>query len=223
MKKRHIKFSRSDLILPPAEWLHRVISKINENIDCDSLNDQYRRYSEKVLIQEIEYAEHLIQHGYVMIKLKSSKCVNLARIASRNIKGLLLVELPMVNPKSHKLIYRSDKSVADLETLTENDHTWNWWNYFRSHTDFNQKVKLALELSEDIPSEEELARWLGEPVECLIIPSQLFIINQKNYPVLKRVSFLGPASSADLSLNAIFFRSIKTLLGHSFVNIVHLL
>lgn len=38
----------------------------------------------------------------------------------------------------------------------------------------------------DLPTEKELLRWLGEPVEVLIIPSNIFIYNAKNYPVLSR-------------------------------------
>lgn len=47
-------------------------------------------------------------------------------------------------------------------------------------------MQIALEMSTDLPSEDELLRWLGEPVEILIIPSNIFIYNANNYPVLSR-------------------------------------
>lgn len=41
-------------------------------------------------------------------------------------------------------------------------------------------------MSADLPSKNEIDRWLGEPVECIIIPSDIFIRNAANYPVLSK-------------------------------------
>ena len=41
-------------------------------------------------------------------------------------------------------------------------------------------------MSSDIPSDEEIFRWIGEPVEMLVIPNSVFISNQNNYPVLSK-------------------------------------
>lgn len=45
---------------------------------------------------------------------------------------------------------------------------------------------MALVVSSDIPSDEEIFRWIGEPVEMLVIPNSVFISNQNNYPVLSK-------------------------------------
>lgn len=37
-----------------------------------------------------------------------------------------------------------------------------------------------------MPSEQEIQRWLGEPVEILIVRSDLFVLNKKSYPVMSR-------------------------------------
>lgn len=112
----------------------------------------------------------------------------------------------MVNPQSltDELLYGSDD-----KSKIEYEDTWNWWNTFRTTADFSCKLSIALEMSADIPSKLELSRWKGEkiislwfewtnenfdfdcqssgePVGCLIIPSQLFINNNNNYPVLTR-------------------------------------
>jgi len=87
MKTQHIAFSRSDLLLKSKEWLNGVVSKISSYIDVDSADETIRRHSEETLLQEISFAEHLIQHGYVLIKLKTANNVNLARTISQNIKG----------------------------------------------------------------------------------------------------------------------------------------
>lgn len=62
--------------------------------------------------------------------------------------------------------------------------TWHWWNTFRLHSDFNSRFQLALELTADLPAPEVMLRWLGEPIETLIISTSLFITNRNNFPVL---------------------------------------
>lgn len=46
--------------------------------------------------------------------------------------------------------------------------------------------KVALELSSDLPDSVDILRWLGEPVDLLVIRSDLFIMNRSNYPVLSQ-------------------------------------
>lgn len=41
---------------------------------------------------------------------------------------------------------------------------WEAWNALRTKCEFNSKVQVALEITADLPSSEELKRWLGEPV-----------------------------------------------------------
>lgn len=87
MKSRHLVFSRSDLILESADWHHKIIAKISDYIDCDSTNEGIRKHSEQTLHQELSFAEHLLMTGSVLIKLKSARTVNLARILSKQIKS----------------------------------------------------------------------------------------------------------------------------------------
>lgn len=51
---------------------------------------------------------------------------------------------------------------------------------------FEKKLGLALEVTSDIPPEEEIARWMGEPIKCLVLSTTLFVTNKKGYPVLLR-------------------------------------
>lgn len=99
------------------------------------------------------------------------------------IVGAVLIEVPMVNPKSLAMAWRK---TSDKSNQVAPKDTWLWWNNFRTYSDFDHKIFLTLELSTDIPSEEELKRWLGEPVSQLIIPTSIFIRNVQNFPVLTR-------------------------------------
>lgn len=49
-----------------------------------------------------------------------------------------------------------------------------------------KKVKLALEMADDLPDWEEIDRWLGEPIGCLIIKSKTFLTNSAGFPVLSK-------------------------------------
>ncbi|XP_055378357.1 protein arginine N-methyltransferase 5 [Condylostylus longicornis] len=181
LKSNQIVFSRSDLLFSPEDWLSYFISVLNSNIDCDSKNENVRRQSEAKLKQEIAFSEHVIQSGHTMIKLKSSDCTNLARIVSTNVKGTILIHIPMISKDLSKQTFRRD---IDEDDLTQGEDTWNMWNKFRMVADFHPRIKLALELCDDIPSQNEVWRWLGEPVECIVIPHTLFRKNKDGNPVL---------------------------------------
>lgn len=60
------------------------------------------------------------------------------------------------------------------------------WNIFRSVCNGNRRLGIALEVTPDIPAVEEVTRWLGEPIRCLIVPTSLFLTNKKGYPVLSK-------------------------------------
>lgn len=188
MKTKHLDISRSDLVLNSTDWTTRVIPKLSEYIDCDSKSDTIRKISEKMLKQEISLAEHLVQGcGGMLIRLNGIDNANLARVASLNTRSALLVEVPMVDPNIiAKNQYRSDVEKPDDNDDSSYSETWHWWNNFRLHSDYNIRLKLTLEMSADVPSKMELFRWLGEPVDIIILPSNIFLMNNSNYPVLSR-------------------------------------
>ena len=79
----------------------------------------------------------------------------------------------------------SNQLEGDLED-EESDDTWHWWNNFRCTANFEKKLSLALELTADLPDADEIDRWLGEPIKCLVIPTHLFMANKKGFPVLSK-------------------------------------
>lgn len=82
-RDRHIPFSRSDLIFKSGQWLNCVIGRLNdEYLDCDSDCEDIRKHAEETLKQEMQFAEHSIQNGYCMIRLKGGKTTNLSRVLS---------------------------------------------------------------------------------------------------------------------------------------------
>lgn len=88
----------------------------------------------------------------------------------------------MVDPKVAALSLRSDPKAVDYVP----EDPWQWWNKFRAYADYKSHYFVALEMTADLPSTAELLRWTGEPVQMLVIPTDIFISNSQNYPVLSR-------------------------------------
>lgn len=94
----------------------------------------------------------------------------------------MLIEVPMVDPKLAKLNLRSDPKAEEYVA----EDTWQWWNKFRAYAGYKNQLFVALEMTADLPSTDELRRWAGEPLQMIIIPSDIFVSNAKNYPVLSK-------------------------------------
>jgi len=45
---------------------------------------------------------------------------------------------------------------------------------------------IVLDITEDVPSEAELSKWMAEPLRAVILPVSIFMTNRKGYPVLSQ-------------------------------------
>lgn len=182
-------FTRSDLLLPSQDWNTLVVGKVSPWINTDSYDETEKKNSEQALLQEIAYAVHLGLPA-IMVHLKTQHCINLAEL----INGICFdshvqqfwIHVPMRSPKSEidESLFETD---SKKERLTDSeDNPWEWWNAFRTLCHNTRKVGLALEVSKELPKPVEMKRWLGEPVRTMILPTKIFLINKKGYPVLPR-------------------------------------
>lgn len=87
LSKRHLKFTRSDVVLEPNVWVRKIIFKLSDSIDCDSTNKNVRAHSEATFKQEINYAQHLASHGTMLLRIKGTNTSNLARVLTQNFTG----------------------------------------------------------------------------------------------------------------------------------------
>lgn len=172
-KDRIAPITRSDLVLSSQDWNRLVVGKFSELFEVDCEIEHVRKQSEALFVQELEFASHLSLPA-VLLRLNSGNNMNLARILYSKISAgcsyQVWVHMPMC--------VRAQQEIEE--------DSWEWWNKFRSLCDYDKKIGLALELSTELPNEHQLQRWLGEPVKCLIIPTSLFITNQRDFPVLSR-------------------------------------
>lgn len=183
-KTRTGPFTRPDVVLCSSDWNNLIMGKISPYIKVDSKNQILRKNSEETLIQELTLASHL-DLGGVTFKLTGgiNRNTNLARIICDKLSSTcslqVLVQVPMENPIKQAYSYRE-------EELGSVESPWEWWNAFRAICDYDTKLGVALIVSHDLPEQEEIDKWLGEPVKYLIFPTTLFITNKKGFPVLSK-------------------------------------
>ena len=137
-----------------------MVGRASFTIDVDSKIQHVRDNSEARLVQELKYASHLGLPA-VMVTLQGRNHTNLARILSNYlVKGAsfqVWVQVPVCSADLNK--------YEDSERAVE--QTWDWWNTFRLVTDSSSKVNLCLDLTEQLPENIHVERWLGEPVKTV--------------------------------------------------------
>ena len=121
----------------------------------------------------------------VMVQLHGLNHTNLARIVSNHItKGASFQvwgQVPVTAPDTAK--YEEAEEGSDDKNSTD---TWDWWNRFRLVANSNSKINLCLGIVENIPTETQIMRWVGEPMKTVSIPTSMFLTNKKGYPVLSK-------------------------------------
>lgn len=60
--------------------------------------------------------------------------------------------------------------------------TWTLWGFFIVFFFFLE----AVEIGADMPSDEVVDKWLGEPIKAAILPTSIFLTNKKGFPVLSK-------------------------------------
>jgi len=172
--------TRSDLLLASQDWASLVVGRVSHTIQVDSRVHHTRQNSEARLAEELRYASHLGLPA-VVVSLHGPDHTNLARIMSNTIsKGAsfqVWVQVPLTAPATHS--FEKDEPGAA-------EDTWTWWNKFRMVAGSNSKINLCLNISDNLPSDWEVNRWVGEPIKTVALSTSLFLVNKKGYPVLSK-------------------------------------
>lgn len=195
--------TRSDLCLTSGDWSSLIVGKTSPWLQLDSEVDDIRKNSEQALKEELNYATHLGLPA-VLMYLKSKKIMNLARCLNEHLlsgyfQQQFWVHVPLKAPED------CIDDVIDGEPVDEErepEDPWEWWNVFRTMCDTNKRISVALELTEDLPDEEVLQRWLAEPIKAVVLSTGLFLTNKKGYPVLSKAhqGFLRSLFKLDVQL-----------------------
>lgn len=181
-------FTRSDMILSPQDWTSRMVGKVSPYLDPDCSSPIVRQRHQDCLSEELSYCKGLGVPA-IMLSIHGKESNNLARIVQSHYENshhqsLIWARVPMACSKTMKNIRLSGKDEDDDEEAFE--EPWQWWSKFHERLEWDKKVGVVLEISADLPSQEIVKRWLGEPVKAIVVPTSIFHTNKKGYPVLSR-------------------------------------
>ena len=83
-----------------------------------------------------------------------------------------------------------DEQLPKIRTkVVENDFVSKlifFMTRFRLVANSNSKINLCLCVTEQCPEEVDVMRWVGEPVKTVRVPTSIFLLNKKGYPVLSK-------------------------------------
>jgi type II protein arginine methyltransferase len=106
----------------------------------------------------------------------------LQQLCSPSSYQQIWVKIPLVYPFDHR---------SQTEQPVDG---WAVWNQLRHLSGHNKQIYVALEITDDLPHSDQdeavalssFRRWCGEPVKAAVLPTSVFLTNQKQFPVLSK-------------------------------------
>ncbi|PIK35137.1 hypothetical protein BSL78_28040 [Apostichopus japonicus] len=190
-RDRQGAFTRPDLILSSQDWSSLVVGKLSSWIQVDSPDEVVRKNSEGALMEELLYGAHLSLPA-LMVPLNGPECVNLSRCLLSHLQGhsnhQVWIHVPMVAETcAEGLVENEVKQKLDGSDGDQSESdSWRWWSTLRTVCNHNKRLGIALEIPADLPSSDVIDRWVGEPVKCAILNTNVFLTNKKGFPVLSK-------------------------------------
>lgn len=171
--------TRSDFCLSCSDWTSNVVGVISSSIDLDNHCDHVRLSSEKMFTQEVNWAVHLGLQAVILPCPKSGKVFNYSKCLLQLMPKCRFQHLWLTIPLTLSTEFSTE--IPDFDS-------WTLWNMVRSMTNYNPKLSIILDLSDDLCnySEVNAERWIAEPVKALILPTRIFLTNASGYPVLSK-------------------------------------
>lgn len=143
-------------------------------IELDSTDPEIRLCSELALRQEVDWARHISLPGVLFPCLPKGNLFNTARALNDVVSSTFGTQVYVKVP------------LADKNNLKDN-LPWKQWNRLRTLTEYNPKIQVALEITSQLPPDEQLLdMWVAEPIRLVIVPGEVFVPNSKGYPVLPK-------------------------------------
>ena len=75
---------------------------------------------------------------------------------------------------------------GDPSMFHDEGSVWQVWNTVQTLTNYHPRLSLALQIPKDLPSKELMRQWFAEPVRILLCNTEVFLLNNKGYPVLSK-------------------------------------
>ncbi|KAF8932067.1 hypothetical protein BGZ58_007244 [Dissophora ornata] len=174
-------FKPEDLVLRTADHSDFIVGTLSQWQDFDSQDAKVRLHSELALRQQLNWASHLGLGGVMLPYPPSSQSLsNYGRVMTGSLSILPYTTCWLRVPCMDEDL---EKNVAEeLQGMK----SWERWNSLRNMAGSESKLGVALELSGALPTDQVLDRWFAEPVKVIILPEDIFLTNNKGYPVLSK-------------------------------------
>ena len=158
---------KQELLMDNQSWTSWVVVRLCQHRGIDSKVDRIWRRSQQKLAKELSEISYL-GLKQVIVRLNSGNNINLARTINSEI-------------------LRRAKYEVWVEVGGEG---WCWWNQFRLMTDSSDQVKNCLRLTEELPNDLQVERWLAEPLAAVsqYSPPEVILLSQGD-PSDLRVSY----------------------------------
>ncbi|KAF9169828.1 hypothetical protein BGX21_008741 [Mortierella sp. AD011] len=174
-------FKPEDLVLRTADHSDFIVGTISDWQDFDSQDLKVRLHSELALKQQFNWASHLALGGVMLPYPSSSKPLsNYGRVLTSSISMLPYTACWLRVP------CMDDDLERNVAEELQGMKSWERWNTILNMAGPQSKLGIALELSATLPTDKVLDRWFAEPIKVVIIPEDIFLTNNKGYPVLSK-------------------------------------
>ncbi|KAI9495723.1 PRMT5 arginine-N-methyltransferase-domain-containing protein [Zychaea mexicana] len=162
-------YERDDLVVRKPSWSDAIVGTLSNWLELDSSDANTRINSELALKQELAWACHLGLFAVMTPALSETSLSNLARVVNHNVGSMSVTQMWV-----RVLLDGSNKA-------------WKQWNKFHALAEHNPKIYAALQLPKELPEDGLLLdTWFAEPIKTVIVPADVFISNNKGYPVLPK-------------------------------------
>uniref|UniRef100_A0A3B3SD68 Protein arginine N-methyltransferase 5 n=1 Tax=Paramormyrops kingsleyae TaxID=1676925 RepID=A0A3B3SD68_9TELE len=180
--------TRSDLLLcgRGEDWNTLIVGKLSPWIETDSELEMERRNSEAALVQELNFSAYLGLPAF-LIPLKGPHCANLARVLLNHINTghhscMFWIRVPLVAPEDVRDDLIENDPMNHCTEASDDEQTWSW----PLCVTLPLSSGTAIEIGADMPSDDVIDKWLGEPIKAAVLPTSIFLTNKKGFPVLSK-------------------------------------
>lgn len=84
------------------------------------------------------------------------------------------------------ILFPLQEEQGDPNVPHDEGSVWQVWNTVQSLTNYHSRLSVALQIPKDLPSKELIRQWFAEPVRILLCSADVFLANNKGYPVLSK-------------------------------------
>lgn len=170
------------------------------HLKTESPNKLIRERACKLISKELGYSQHLAMYSTIL-NLPQGDSTNLCRLINSKISNdgvghsnmSIWARFPMTydgreaagsNLNGGDVMVNGEQN-SNLED-SQGISSWSTWNRLRCAVAAERRVQPVLILPVDLPDDDEIDRWLGEPVRAICLEEENFITNQRNFPVLPK-------------------------------------